>query len=323
MSLIAVDHLEVRVLIDNVTDNLSSTPPGVETEFTHVVRRGLRPASGRNLSCAVHGLSLMLTARRGSSVHTVLFDTGPEEFALERNSTRLGAPLTSIEGIVLSHGHWDHCGGVLGALNLARNEPERLVPVYVHPEMFHTRARPLPNGALSAMDDVPSVKTLQANGAEVISTREPQTLMEGMFYLSGEVPRVTDFEPGVPGQVRNTDDGNWEPDEVMPDERWLAINVADKGLVVISGCSHAGIINVLKHAQASFAGIPIHAIVGGLHLSGPSEAYIEQTVKSLRQFNLKTIAAAHCTGWRAVGALANAFGDGVVAPSAVGKRYNF
>ena len=323
MSLIPVDGLEVRVLIDNVTDSLSSTPPGVETEFTHVARRGLRPASGRNLSCAVHGLSLMLNARRGPIAHTLLFDTGPEEFALERNATRLGAPLTSVEGIVLSHGHWDHCGGVLGALNLAQKEPGRLLPVYVHPEMFRTRARPLPNGALSVMDDVPSVKTLQVNGAEVISIREPQTLLDGMFYLSGEVPRVTDFEPGVPGQVRSTDDGNWERDELMPDERWLAVNVADKGLVVVSGCSHAGIINVLKHAQATFAGIPIHAIVGGLHLSGPSEAYIEPTVKSLRHFNLKSIAAAHCTGWRAVGAMANAFGDGVVAPSAVGKRYNY
>lgn len=323
MSLIAVDGLEVRVLVDNVTDSLSSTPLGVETEFTHAARRGLRPASGRNLSCAVHGLSLLLTARRGARERTLLFDTGPEEYAFERNSSRLGAPLTSVEGIVLSHGHWDHCGAVFVALNAARGEPGRPVPVYTHPGMFHTRAIRRPNGDLSVMDEVPSVKDLQANGAEVVSTREPQTLLDGMFHLSGEVPRVTDFEPGVPGQVRRTDDGNWEADELMRDERWLAVNVADKGLIVFSGCSHAGIINVLKHSQASFPGIPIHAVMGGLHLSGPSEAYIEQTVHAMKDFDLKSIAAAHCTGWRAVRALADAFGDGVVAPSAVGKRYNY
>ncbi|MGI8648384.1 MAG: MBL fold metallo-hydrolase [Acidimicrobiales bacterium] len=323
MTLLPVDGLEVRVLVDNVTDGLSSTPAHVESEFSYAVRRGLLRVSGRSLCCAVHGLSLLLTARRGGRERTVLFDTGPEEYAFERNATRLGAPLGSVEGIVLSHGHWDHCGAVFTALNLARQASGRTVPVYMHPQMFRTRALQLPGGALEVFDDVPSVQDLQANGAEVVSTGEPQTLLNGVFHLSAEIPRVTEFEPGMPGQVRRTTDGHWEPDELVLDERWLAVHVADKGLVVFSGCSHAGIINVLEHCRASFPHVPVHAVVGGLHLSGPNEQHIDQTVQAMRGYAPQSIAAAHCTGWRAVRALAEAFGDDVVAPSAVGKRYSY
>jgi 7,8-dihydropterin-6-yl-methyl-4-(beta-D-ribofuranosyl)aminobenzene 5'-phosphate synthase len=173
------------------------------------------------------------------------------------------------------------------------------------------------------MEDVPSVTDLTAFGAQVVVTTEPQTLLDGLFYVSGEIPRVTGFERGYPGQVRRTADGEgWEPDELLMDERWLAVNVAGKGLVVLSACSHAGIVNVLRHARATFPEIPIHAVMGGLHLSGPNEEIIPQTVAGLAEFGLKTIAAGHCTGWRAMTALANAFG-GALAPTAVGKQFTF
>jgi 7,8-dihydropterin-6-yl-methyl-4-(beta-D-ribofuranosyl)aminobenzene 5'-phosphate synthase len=107
------------------------------------------------------------------------------------------------------------------------------------------------------------------------------------------------------------------------DERWLAVHVKGKGLIVFSACSHAGIVNVLKHARASFPDVPLHAVMGGLHLSGANEKIIPQTVDAMKEFQLAIISAGRCTGWRAMSALANAFGDKVVAPSAVGKRYAF
>jgi 7,8-dihydropterin-6-yl-methyl-4-(beta-D-ribofuranosyl)aminobenzene 5'-phosphate synthase len=148
------------------------------------------------------------------------------------------------------------------------------------------------------------------------------SIAEGLFMVSGEIPRVTDYERGFPGQVRQTQDGQWEPDELMMDERWLGIHVKDKGLVVFTACSHAGVVNVLKDARAKFPAIPIHAVFGGFHLSGPNEAIIEQTVDGLKAFDLKLIGAGHCTGWRAVAALSQAFGDQILAPSAVGKHYH-
>ncbi|MBI3702259.1 MAG: MBL fold metallo-hydrolase [Rhizobiales bacterium] len=323
-TLLPVDKLEIQILVDNATDGLSSTPPNVENEFAFATRRGLRASSGRCLCCAVHGFSALLTAYRGDARHSVLFDSGPEDFAFERNTTRLGANLGQVEAIVLSHGHWDHSGAMFSALGAIRaRNGNRKVPYYAHPGMFRSRAMRLPNGGLRYMDDVPSIADLTAQGADVVCTAEPQSFLDGMFYVSGEIPRVTPFERGLPGQVRKSEDGSgWEPDELLMDERWLAVNVKDKGLVVLSACSHAGIVNVLKDARASFAA-PLHAVMGGLHLSGANEAIIPQTVAALAEFGLAQIAAGHCTGWRAIAALAAAFGDKVLAPSAVGKRYMF
>jgi 7,8-dihydropterin-6-yl-methyl-4-(beta-D-ribofuranosyl)aminobenzene 5'-phosphate synthase len=325
MPLRPVDRLEILVLVDNATDMLSSTPPHVESEAAGLMRRGIRLMASKCLCCAAHGLSCLVTAYRGDVAHTVLFDTGPEEYAFEHNVTRLGADLGKVESIVLSHGHWDHAGAMLLALGMIRSRNGgRSISYYAHPGMFRSRGVRLPNGTVRRMEDIPTPEDLTAFGAEVIATREPQVLLDDMFFVSGEIPRVTGYERGYPGQVRLADDGQtWEPDELLLDERFLAVNVAGKGLVVFSACSHAGIVNVLTHAREVFSGTPLHAVMGGLHLSGPNEAIIPQTVEGLRGFGLAMIAAGHCTGWRAMTALANAFGDRVLAPTAVGKRYSF
>jgi 7,8-dihydropterin-6-yl-methyl-4-(beta-D-ribofuranosyl)aminobenzene 5'-phosphate synthase len=317
------DKVEIRILVDNATDMLSSNAPFVESESGYLNRRGFKASSAKCLCCAVHGLSCLVTVYRGGKARTVLFDTGPEDYAFERNVARLGVDLGVVESIVLSHGHWDHAGAMLLALGMVRGRNgARDVPFYAHPGMFVTRGLRQPNGTVRRMDDVPSVADLTDFGAEMVVTTEPQTFLDGLFHVSGEIPRVTSFERGYPGQVRRSIEG-WVPDELLMDERWLAVSVAGKGLVVLSACSHAGIVNVCKHAQATFPDIPLHAVMGGLHLAGPNEEIIPQTVEGLREFGLKTIAAGHCTGWRAMTALANAFGESVLAPTAVGKLFRF
>jgi 7,8-dihydropterin-6-yl-methyl-4-(beta-D-ribofuranosyl)aminobenzene 5'-phosphate synthase len=319
---VPADKVEIRILVDNATDMLSSNPPFVESESGYLNRRGFKTSSAKCLCCAVHGLSCLITVHRGGKTRTVLFDTGPEDYAFERNVTRLGVDLGVVESIVLSHGHWDHAGAMLLALGMIRGRNgARDVPLYAHPGMFVTRGLRQPNGAVRRMDDVPSIADLTDFGAQMVVTTEPQTFLDGLFYVSGEIPRLTAFERGFPGQMRRTADG-WEPDELLMDERWLAVNVAGKGLVVLSACSHAGIVNVCRHARATFPDIAIHAVMGGLHLSGPNEEIIPQTVAGLSEFGLRTIAAGHCTGWRAMTALANAFGA-TLAPTAVGKQFTF
>lgn len=323
MLLQTVDTLEVQILVDNSTDMLSSTPSNVDSEAVGIFKRGGRMLGGLCLCCAAHGLSCLITARRGELSHTVLFDTGPEEMVFERNVSRLAVDLGVVDSVVLSHGHWDHAGALLLALNmiLARKGPGA-IPFYGHPEMFYKRAIALAGGLFRPMVDVPSPEELKTFGAEVHLEREPVSLSDGMFMVSGEIPRVTPYERGFPGQVRQNAQGQWEPDELMMDERWLGIDVKDKGLVVFTACSHAGVVNVLKDAKRMFPDKPIYAVFGGFHLSGPNEAIIDQTIEGLKEFDLKLIGAGHCTGWRAVAALNQAFGDQILAPTAVGKSYH-
>ena len=323
----AVDSIQVQILVDNVTDNLSSVPSFVETEFAALGRRrrGAWVLGGDCLCCAAHGLSCLLTIRHDGAAHTVLFDTGPEDRTFEQNVSRLGVDLGPVEAIVLSHGHWDHAGAMLRALQLImdRNGGQP-VPCYTHPDMFRTRASKQPDGAMRVMSDVPGIEAMTSCGGRVINTTEPQLVAGHTLYVSGEIPRVTRFERGLPGQHRRTLDGTgWELDEAIRDERFLAVNVAGKGLVVLTACSHAGVVNVLTHARACFPDVPLHAVVGGLHLSGTNEKIIPDTVEALRPFDLSVIAAGHCTGWRATAALANAFGDRRLVPLSVGKRFAF
>jgi 7,8-dihydropterin-6-yl-methyl-4-(beta-D-ribofuranosyl)aminobenzene 5'-phosphate synthase len=326
-TLAPVDSVDIQVIVDNVTDSLSSVPSFVETELGGLGRR--RGAAwvlgGGCLCCAAHGLSCLLTLRAGGKTHSVLFDTGPEDRTFEQNVSRLGVDLAPLEAIVLSHGHWDHSGAMVRALQLARDRNGgRDVLCCTHPDMFRSRALKLPDGSLRPMEDVPSVADLEANGGKVASTREAQTIAGDTVFVSGEIPRTNDFETGLPGQHRRTADGKgWELDELLIDERFIAVNVRGKGLVVLTACSHAGVVNVMTHARDCFPGVKLHTVLGGLHLSGPNERIIPQTVKALQDFELEVIAAGHCTGWRAMSALNNAFGDKKLVPLAVGKRLRF
>ena len=184
-----VDKIEIQVLVDNATDSLSTIPAHAESEFTYLERHGMRELSGDSLCCACHGLSLLITATRGARRHTVLFDSGPEEYAFERNAGRLGIDLGIVESVVLSHAHWDHVGGMLKALDLVRSRNGgRSIPYYAHLGMFRSRARRLPNGDLMPMKDVPGIEALTAHGAQVTCTGEPQVFLDDMFQLSGEIP---------------------------------------------------------------------------------------------------------------------------------------
>lgn len=324
-SLIPVDLVEVHVVLDNVTDGLSTVSPHAESEFVGLARRGARELAGEHLCCACHGLSYFITAHRGRIQHTVLFDSGPEEYAFERNVQMLGLEMGIVETIVLSHGHWDHSGGMLRALDLvgSRNGGA-LVPYYAHPGMFRSRARRLPNGQMWPMKDVPSVEALTAHGAQIHNSVDRMIFLDGMFCVSGEIPRITPFEQGLADHYRRTADGQeWEPDPWIIDERSLMINVKGKGLLVFTACSHAGVINVLQHARVSYPQVPIFAVMGGFHLAGPNQQLIRQTVEAMKAFNLQLIAAGHCTGWRAVSALTQVFGDAVLDPAVVGKRFTF
>src|SRR5580658_556657 len=318
-----VDRLEIQVLVVNVTDSLSSTPSFVTREWGRLGQFGMRLLAGASLCCANHGLSLVITAHGPEGARTMLFDGGPVDYAVERNGTRLGIEFGAIKAAMLSHGHWDHAGGIPRALGMiTAANGNRPVPLYLHPGMFGPIGQRQPDGGVLPADPVPDPERWVQFGAQPVVTREPAYCLDDLFWISGEIPRQTAYENGLPAQVRRDAAGVWQQDPLVMDERFLAVHVKDKGLVVFSACSHAGIVNVLHHARASFPDVKLHAAMGGFHLAGPNEAIIPETVRDLGGFGLDLIIPAHCTGWRALNALERAYGEKVVVPSAVGKRFS-
>jgi len=314
------ERLEILVIVDNVLDMLSSTPRFVQRE-TQVLRRfGMTRTAGECLCCASHGLSLLITAHGPGGPRTMLFDGGPVDMSMARNAPRLGVNFAAIDAMMLSHGHWDHAGGLPQALSML---PEgKRVPLYLHPGMFAERGMRQSDGGVLPMDPVPTPAGWAAMGADPVVSAEPLSVLDGLFQISGEIPRVTDYERGLPGQVARADENAaWVADELLMDERFLAVRLKDKGLVIFSACSHAGVVNVLHEARRLFPSEKLHAVMGGFHLSGENEALIPQTVRDLGGFGLDLIIPAHCTGWRAVNALERAYGEPMVVPAAVGKLF--
>lgn len=317
-----MDRIEITILVDNVTDTLSSTPSFVTREWVRLQRMGMRRTSGAAICCANHGLALVITVTEAGETRSILFDGGPVDYAVERNGPRLGVDFGAIEAVVLSHGHWDHAGGIPKAIEKIRAaNGGHDVPLHLHPGMFRERGSRQPDGGVLPMDRVPAPAEWAAMGAAPQVSREP-AVVAGHVLVSGEIPRVTDYETGLPGQVaRARDDAPWQPDEWLPDERFIAVNLRGRGLVVFSACSHCGIVNVLHEARRLMPEIPLLAVMGGFHLSGTNERIIPQTVADLGGFGLRWMFPSHCTGWRALNALERAHGEAVVVPGAVGKTF--
>ena len=151
-----IDRLTVHVVVDNTTDMLSSRPEHVTSELRVLMEAGMKEMAGESLCSAHHGLCLAVTAHAGEGTHTVLFDAGPDPYALERNGRHMNLNFERVEALVLSHGHFDHSEGLLKALELIRRENgDRAVPLHVHPGVFVKRGVRLPNGDILPLQDVP------------------------------------------------------------------------------------------------------------------------------------------------------------------------
>lgn len=315
-----VDSLTIDVLTDDVSDTYVSKTIFAVSEFANVVKGGAKEIAGETLLLGNLGLGLRLTVSYGGQARRLLFDTGPEGPVFLRNCRNLGIGLGDIECITVTHGHWDHMGALLDAID-AIKQANGDVTVLVNPDMFNPRAVRLADGRVVPVAIVPNPAEMEAAGATVINDHGPSLLFDDHVYYSGEIPRVSSFEKGRMDHLCKTSpEGDWQPDPLLMDERMLAIHVRGLGMVVFSACSHAGIVNVCLETQRLFPELPIYCVMGGLHLGGVMEAIIPQTVEGLRPFAIKQLIVGHCTGWRALHALANAYGD-VVSQSAIGTTY--
>ncbi len=312
--LASVDSVDVFVLVENYVDLLLGPRP----PFAFRVEPTYEALTGEPLR-AEHGSAFLITVTRDGARSSILYDAGLGRDTATHNLDVLGTPVGDLRAIVLSHGHTDHHGGLEG---MVRRVGRRGLPLVLHPDAWKDREVRFPNGAAVHMPP-PTRNDLDREGIELLEEVEPTFLVDGAIMVSGQVERHTDFEPGMPNQFARAADGGWEPDPMVWDDQCLVVNVRDRGLVIISGCSHAGIVNILDHVRTVSGIEHVHGLIGGLHLTGPvMQPAIAPTVEAITELRPDVIVPGHCTGFAATAALATLLPDSFVVTS-IGTRLHF
>ncbi len=294
-SLREADRIEITILIDNYTDLILTGSESVKRPVTfHKDKDAPQPP------IAEHGLSQLIHIKGQGEKHTILLDAGVTEFGAAYNARALKIDLSETEGIVISHGHKDHITALEEFLKLI---PKRPLPIVVHPHaLLENRYRLLEDGRKKIGVPIDE-KRLSQKGFAFIKTESPHIMASGFLTTTGQIDRLTDFETGSPDAFYE-EDGVTKKDSILDDQACILL-LKEKGLVIVSGCAHSGIINTIRHAQRLIGIERVYAVIGGFHLSGKLfEGRIERTINELEKLDPFLVVANHCTGWKAMNRLA-------------------
>ena len=313
VNLIPVDSADVTILDDNYCDLLLSgseiaqRPPIGWDSFTSPSLR------------AEHGYALLLTVQRDGESASILYDAVLGRDTVQYNMDVLELSPRDLRAVALSHGHADHHRGLEG---MFRRIGRRGMPLVLHPDVWRERKIVFPTGVEMRMPP-PSYNDLDREGVEIIEERGPSLLVDGTVLITGQVERVTDFELEFPIQQARTAEGTWEPDVWVWDDQALVCHVKGKGLLVLTSCSHAGVINVLRHARRLTGVEEVYGLVGGMHLTGGlMEPLIPRTLAELAAIAPSVVVPGHCTGWKATHELSRQMPSAYIQ-SSVGTRLHF
>ena len=244
---------------------------------------------------AEHGWAVFIETNRGN----YLFDTGQGR-AIINNAGYFHKDLSSIQGIILSHNHYDHTGGLLRVLELTGR-----VNVYSHPDLFKS-SYDVNDKGIETYNGIPFCReVLENRGADFVFNNDFVEIAPGMI-LSGEIPHVTDFEEGDNNLFVKTKEGYAR--DFFLDDQTLFIR-KKKGLVIILGCSHAGVVNIIKYAIKKTGQSHIHTVIGGTHLGRANEETRERSIEALKKFDIERIGVSHCTGLETSLRLFQEFGE--------------
>ena len=319
---VEVDEVRVTTIVDNSVDILMASTEVAERYLMGPrwlpVMAGRENPFERQPAIAEHGFSALIRVKRSATASTVLFDTGVSKNGLLHNLDALEISTSDLQAIILSHGHADHAMGLPG---LVDRLGARSMPLVLHPGAYLDRKIVLPNG-LELQLPAPKKADFQREYIEVIKETGPSMLVDDGILVSGEVTRRTEFEAGFPIHYVKRD-GDWEPDPLIMDDQCAIMNVRGQGLVIVTGCGHAGIINITRNAQALTGIESVCAVIGGFHLTGGLfEPIIPATVTALKEIGPRYIVPGHCTGWTATHRIAREMPEAFLQNS-VGTEFVF
>jgi 7,8-dihydropterin-6-yl-methyl-4-(beta-D-ribofuranosyl)aminobenzene 5'-phosphate synthase len=286
-----VDRVEILTLQDNYIDIAA----GDSTDIVHRAT-SLKMGEIKNTIIAEHGFSALITVISGDTTQNLLFDFGFSEFGAAFNAEAMSLDLTAIEVMVLSHGHSDHTGG-FG--QLTQHVGKKGIEFVVHPVVFRSPRYRKITEDFKAFWPAFTREMVKDAGLTLVETKEPYPLLGGLILFLGEIPRETDFEIGML-DVYYEDDGE-EKFDPIEDDTAIVVNLKGKGLVLLSGCAHSGIINTTRHAMQVTGIDKVHAVMGGFHLTGSHfEPFIDITTDALKEIDPDYVIPTHCTGRNAI-----------------------
>jgi 7,8-dihydropterin-6-yl-methyl-4-(beta-D-ribofuranosyl)aminobenzene 5'-phosphate synthase len=289
-----VEKIEILTLQDNYIEMTAM-------DNSAVIARAMPLKDGeiRASILAEHGFSALVKTTAGGTTHMLLFDFGFSENGAAQNAATLGVDMTKVEAVALSHGHSDHTGG-MGKLTALIGK--RDIPFVVHPAVFKSPRYLKLGEELKINFPKLTREMVKKAGLSVVESEKPYPLLNNTVLFLGEIPKQTDFEKGFP--IAHCQIEGKEVWDAIEDDTSVVMNLQDKGLVILSGCAHAGIVNTVRYAMTVTGIDKIHVVMGGFHLSGPFfEPIIDLTTEEIKNIHPNFIIPTHCTGRKAIMAM--------------------